>query len=89
MELLGGFDERYAMGIARDDVEFVDRIDRLGLHKEIPTEVSVMHQWHSKVESFHESRYPIRIEKNKVIYELLTRKEDSVWKENSYAKLTK
>jgi GT2 family glycosyltransferase len=86
MELLGGFDERYAMGIARDDAEFVDRVDRLGLKKEIPTEVSVIHQWHSKVESFHESNYRTRIEKNKRVYELLTSKEDSVWKENSYAK---
>ena len=85
MNLLGGFDERYAMGIARDDVEFVDRITRLGLKKEIPTEVSVIHQWHSKVEHFHEGNYHGNIKKNKIIYELLTMKEDSVWKENSYA----
>ena len=85
MNLLGGFDERYAMGIARDDVEFVDRITRLGLKKEIPTEVSVIHQWHSKVEHFHEGNYHGNIKKNKIIYELLTTKEDSVWKENRYA----
>lgn len=86
MELLGGFDERYAMGIARDDVEFIDRIDRLGLRKSIPTEVSVIHQWHSKVEHFHEGNYRKRIDRNMVVYNILTCNETSVWKENSYVK---
>jgi GT2 family glycosyltransferase len=86
MEALGGFDERYAMGIARDDDEFVDRVGRLGLKMEIPTEVSVLHQWHSKVAHFHETNYHANLEKNKLIYELLTNNEDSIKKENSYAK---
>jgi GT2 family glycosyltransferase len=46
MDLLNGFDERYAKGIACDDAEFVIRIDRLGLKKIIVDEVSVIHQWH-------------------------------------------
>jgi len=82
---LGGFDERYAMGLARDDVEFVDRITRLGLKKEIPTEVSVIHQWHSKVEHFHEGNYPKRIKLNMNIYRLFTCNETNIYKENSYA----
>jgi GT2 family glycosyltransferase len=46
MDLLNGFDERYASGIACDDAEFVIRINRLGLKKIICDEVSVIHQWH-------------------------------------------
>lgn len=46
MELLGGFDERYAHGISYDDNEFIVRIDRLGLNKIISDDVSVIHQWH-------------------------------------------
>lgn len=49
MDLLNGFDERYAKGIACDDVEFLVRIDRLGLKKIIVDEVSVIHQYHPSV----------------------------------------
>jgi GT2 family glycosyltransferase len=86
MTLLGGFDERYAMGIARDDVEFIDRVDRLGLKKDIPTKVCVVHQWHSKVEHFHEGNYRNRIDRNRAIYTILTCNETSIWKENRYVK---
>ena len=74
------------MGIARDDAEFVDRVTRLGLEKIIPTKVSVMHQWHSKVESFHEIYYHSKIDKNRQIYDILTSRETSIWKENRYVK---
>lgn len=47
MDLLNGFDERYADGIACDDDEFVVRIGRLGLKKIIVDDVSVIHQWHA------------------------------------------
>jgi len=46
MDKLNGFDERFANGIACDDVEFVIRIDRLGLNKIICDDLSVIHQWH-------------------------------------------
>ena len=82
---LGGFDERYSMGVARDDVEFVDRVGRLGLKKEIITEVSVIHQWHSKAEQLNEIRYKQRLDRNCTLYDLLTQKENSIYKENSYS----
>jgi GT2 family glycosyltransferase len=88
MDLLGGFDERYAMGLARDDAEFVDRIGRLGLQKIIPTEVSVIHQWHSKVEHFHEGVYPHRIRQNISVYKHFTSKEQDIFKKNSYVTRT-
>ena len=47
MDLLGGFDERYANGISYDDNEFIERITRLGLSKKVIDEVSVIHQWHT------------------------------------------
>lgn len=46
MILLNGFDERFANGIACEDVDLVERIDRLGLSKIISDEYSVIHQWH-------------------------------------------
>ena len=84
MDLLGGFDERFAGGIARDDVEFIDRVGRLGLTKTIPLEVSVIHQWHTKVRHYSETTYSGAFERNKAIYRLLTAKETSIYKENSY-----
>jgi GT2 family glycosyltransferase len=46
MSKLNGFDERYAMGVACDDSEFITRIRRLGLKVIITEEVSVIHQYH-------------------------------------------
>ena len=86
LDKLGGFDERYAMGIARDDGEFVDRVKRLKLEMTIPTEVMVIHQCHTKVRRFSEITYPHGIKKNMMIYKLLTSKENSIYKKNSYAK---
>jgi len=84
MRLLGGFDERYAYGIAYDDNEFVDRVGRLGLIKLLPSKVSVMHQWHSKVEHLHAQNYRKNLERNKILYAVLTANEDSVYKENQF-----
>lgn len=49
MDKLGGFDKRYANGIAYDDMELVKRIEFLGLRKTISNDVSVLHQWHPKI----------------------------------------
>jgi GT2 family glycosyltransferase len=43
---LGGFDERYAMGIAYDDDEFLVRVRKKGLNIKIITHPFVTHQWH-------------------------------------------
>jgi GT2 family glycosyltransferase len=48
LNILGGFDERYAMGIGYEDNEFIDRVKRLGL-KMIISDKAVIHQWHPKV----------------------------------------
>ena len=42
----GGFDERFALGIAYEDTEFIYRIRKRRLRVMIVNEVSVIHQWH-------------------------------------------
>lgn len=49
MRMLGGFDERYALGIGYEDNDLVDRVGKLGLNKIINDNISVIHQWHPKV----------------------------------------
>lgn len=46
MAKLNGFDERFAEGVACDDVEFIVRIKKLGLQIKITEDVSVIHQFH-------------------------------------------
>lgn len=44
---LGGFDERFAEGIAKDDIEFKLRIHRKGMKVTLLAEPFVVHQWHT------------------------------------------
>lgn len=44
---VGGFDERYANGVAFDDDAFIRSIKRLGMEVEIPTDPFVIHQFHT------------------------------------------
>ena len=85
LQKLGGFDERFAMGVAYDDNELVERVKRSGLKLEIPTEVSVFHQHHSKVDHFSIRNYRELHQRNKTLFHILTMKETSVFKKNSYA----
>jgi len=74
MDLLGGFDERYANGISYDDNDFVERVNRLGLNKIINDDISVFHQYHEavyyKLPNFRELH-----ERNKLLFENVTKKE--------------
>ena len=49
---LGGFDERYALGISYDDDEFVERIKRKGLELKFIDEPFSIHQWHYSENNF-------------------------------------
>lgn len=84
MDKLGGFDERYAEGIAYDDNELVERVKRMPIKLEAPVDPLVVHQWHSKVNSYSFMDYKEKHFRNKVIFELLTSKEDSIYKPNRY-----
>ncbi len=44
---LGGFDTRYAYGIAKDDKEFILRVRRKGMVVNYVDSPFVIHQWHS------------------------------------------
>ena len=47
MEILNGFDERYAHGFGYDDNEILVRIYRMGLKISIEDSLSVLHQYHT------------------------------------------
>ena len=84
MNLLGGFDERYANGISYDDNEFIERIGRLGLNKVIADNVSVIHLWHPTF-YYADANFMILHEKNRLLFENVTKKETG-YKVNNSAK---
>jgi GT2 family glycosyltransferase len=53
LNLLGGFDERYAWGTSYEDTELIERIRRMGLRMIIVDEISVLHQWHVNFQYQH------------------------------------
>jgi glycosyltransferase involved in cell wall biosynthesis len=46
MDILGGYDERFAIGIGFDDYDFTHRINNLGLKMVCIDDPFVVHQWH-------------------------------------------
>lgn len=75
MEKLNGFDERYALGVACDDSEFIIRIRKLGLKVIITEEVSVIHQYHGQTGTIPNEAELWR--KNQSILQDITMKETS------------
>jgi GT2 family glycosyltransferase len=74
VEKLNGFDERYALGISYDDNELLDRINRLGLKKEIIDNISVIHQWHPSIFYNRKDFNSLHL-KNKSLYFDITKNE--------------
>ena len=66
LDLLGGFDEKYALGIGYDDNDFVRRIRKLGLKIDIVDDKIVYHQYHDNC-FLHESHEDLAA-KNKEVY---------------------
>ncbi|MGG7552007.1 glycosyltransferase family 2 protein [Chryseobacterium arthrosphaerae] len=85
---LGGFDERFARGIAFDDNEFLHRVKLKGLQVEIIDQPIVLHQNHYQKISYttdknllDDETYQKRLklaEKNRILFELVT-KSDKPW----------
>lgn len=71
---LNGFDERYAYGIERDDVEFLDRIKRKKMNMLIVDDVMVIHQSHKPFQYSHVNTQELR-QKNHKLYAETTAKE--------------
>lgn len=76
MNLLGGFDERYADGIAFDDNEILERINRLKLNTIICDNVSVVHLYHDSI-YYNMKDYLSYHKKNELMYEI-TKKENII-----------
>jgi len=81
LDLLGGFDERYADGISYDDNEILVRIKRLGLKINIVNHPFVVHQWHYSSNNYQHIDAPTLIHKNRDLLYNVTMKE-STWKVN-------
>lgn len=73
LENLGGFDERYAHGIAYDDDEFLHRVKKTGLQVSIVDYPFVIHQWHQSVNYSHLDASGL-IQKNRNLFYNITLK---------------
>lgn len=75
LDSLGGFDERFALGVAFDDNELLARIQKKGMNFKIINEPFVLHQNH----------FNIDIHTNKSINPFYTRKDAKLlWDKNEY-----
>lgn len=82
MDLLNGFDEKYAFGIGFDDDELLHRIKLLGLEVKMVDEPFAIHQWH-----YHENNFfakadniGLAIERNKNLFN--NTKQTTTWHVN-------
>jgi GT2 family glycosyltransferase len=76
LDLLKGFDTRYAYGIGYDDDEFLERIRRSRMKIEIIDDVTVLHQWHySMTKSLGFDKLFIR---NRLLLKLVTKRENKI-----------
>jgi GT2 family glycosyltransferase len=78
---LGGFDERYAEGIAFDDNELLVRIQKKRMNYKIIDEATALHQWHYSSNNYQNVNASLLIEKNRRLLYDVTMKE-SGWKVN-------
>ena len=78
---LGGFDERYADGIAFDDNEILVRINRKGLGIKIIDTHTTLHQWHYSSNNYQKVDAAALIEKNRRLLYNVTMRE-TAWKAN-------
>jgi glycosyltransferase involved in cell wall biosynthesis len=83
LDKIGGFDERYAHGIAYDDNEFLARVNRAGLNVTNNDLGIVLHQWHYSSNAYSSLNAANLIEKNKNLYFNNTLQEKIInWKHN-------
>jgi len=74
---LNGFDERYANGIERDDIEFLDRIVRKKMKIVFIDDAIVIHQSHPPFQYSHTNAKDLRL-KNHQLYARTTAIENIV-----------
>jgi GT2 family glycosyltransferase len=77
---LGGFDERFANGIAYDDNEILIRIQKKGLNIKIVNQPFVAHQWHYSSHNYQHLNVNELINKNRGLLEIIRREPN--WQSN-------
>jgi len=77
---LGGFDERFAHGIAFDDNEILIRIQKKGLNIKIVNNPFVVHQWHYSTHNYQHLNVHELIDKNRKLLEII--KQEPNWQSN-------
>jgi GT2 family glycosyltransferase len=75
LDRIGGFDERYAPGIAYEDNEFLTRIKRAGIKVSIIDDPFVIHQKHERTDYF---KYAQEHSMNKKLFNEITLKESII-----------
>lgn len=78
---LGGFDERYAKGIAYDDNEILVRVKRMGLEVKFINNPFVVHQWHYSSNNYQHLDANQLVRRNSDLLNNVTMKE-TTWKVN-------
>jgi len=66
MERIGGFDERFAGGVARDDDEMIIRIKRAGINLQIVDDPFVIHQYHERTDY---KKFTLARQANEILYQ--------------------
>lgn len=82
-EEMGGFDERYAQGVAYEDDEFLLRLRRKGLDIAIIDNPFCIHQCHPNVNQ-NQPNGKLYTQRNRELFHNITCKEDT-WKVNNNA----
>ena len=88
-ELGGGFDERFATGVAYDDDEFAFRVKAKNMVIDMPTSPIVLHQWHGLGNYYGHQGYESQLRQtyNQLMLDKVTRQE-RVLKVNTQRKLS-
>jgi len=76
LNLLKGFDTRYAYGIGYDDNEILERIRRSRMKIEIIDDVTVLHQWHYIMTK--NLRFEKLFTRNRLLLKLVTKREKKI-----------
>lgn len=80
LDNLGGFDERFAHGIAFDDNEILLRIHKKGLNVKIINNPFVVHQWHYSTHNYQHLNVHELIDKNRKLLEII--RQEPNWQSN-------
>jgi glycosyltransferase involved in cell wall biosynthesis len=76
LNLLKGFDARYAYGIGHDDDEFLVRLRRSRMKIEIIDDVTVLHQWHYSMTK--NLRFDKLYARNRLLLKFVTKREKTI-----------